>query len=281
MSEGVVKDPLTGAADEAAKLNVTTNSSSPNAKGRTCSLFVCEEYEYALQQRQKQKQGTRKNDSKEGTEGGVMLPSSPSHQSHSAVLKKQKRYSYQASCLIELGNTKNEQPVLTDEEEPIPTSELGIFSPSKDRASRSLVHPSQPPQPNDDEVATATAADTTTMNNADFGRADTSINDGDSSSGGSSDDDMGIVGTIREVSYHPSSFQLYAPPRQRQEWGQKQILPRVNWGDLFFGTCVLFCFIYSYEHAIAVTAACTFASPLTYSTLWGEQIYSMWRLPTM
>ncbi len=37
-----------------------------------------------------------------------------------------------------------------------------------------------------------------------------------------------------EVSYHPSTLQLYAPPRQRQEWGQQQILPRVNWGDLFF-----------------------------------------------
>ena len=43
--------------------------------------------------------------------------------------------------------------------------------------------------------------------------------------------------SIRDVSYTPTAFQIYAPPRQRQEWGQKQILPRVNWGDLFFGTC--------------------------------------------
>lgn len=44
--------------------------------------------------------------------------------------------------------------------------------------------------------------------------------------------------TLRELSYHPSAFKIYQAPRQRQEWGQKQILPRVNWGDLFFGTFV-------------------------------------------
>jgi hypothetical protein len=37
-----------------------------------------------------------------------------------------------------------------------------------------------------------------------------------------------------EVSYHPGGFQLYRPPKQRQRWGQQQVLPRVNWGDLFF-----------------------------------------------
>lgn len=37
-----------------------------------------------------------------------------------------------------------------------------------------------------------------------------------------------------EISYHPSVLHMYAPPRQRQEWGQRQVLPRVNWGDLFF-----------------------------------------------
>lgn len=26
---------------------------------------------------------------------------------------------------------------------------------------------------------------------------------------------------------------LYAPPRQRQKWGETQVLPRINWGDLF------------------------------------------------
>ena len=30
------------------------------------------------------------------------------------------------------------------------------------------------------------------------------------------------------------SVPLYAPPRQRQRWGEEQILPHVNWGDLFF-----------------------------------------------
>ena len=27
---------------------------------------------------------------------------------------------------------------------------------------------------------------------------------------------------------------LYSPPKQRQRWGEQQILPHVNWGDLFF-----------------------------------------------
>jgi low temperature requirement protein LtrA len=27
---------------------------------------------------------------------------------------------------------------------------------------------------------------------------------------------------------------LYAPPRQRQKWGETQVLPRINWRDLFF-----------------------------------------------
>ena len=27
---------------------------------------------------------------------------------------------------------------------------------------------------------------------------------------------------------------LYSPPKQRQRWGEEQILPHVNWGDLFF-----------------------------------------------
>jgi hypothetical protein len=65
-----------------------------------------------------------------------------------------------------------------------------------------------------------------------------SSSDSTSSSGSSDDDDM-IIGSIREVSYHPTIFKVYAAPRQRQEWGQTQILPRVNWGDLFFGTCPL------------------------------------------
>jgi hypothetical protein len=67
-----------------------------------------------------------------------------------------------------------------------------------------------------------------------------------SNSGGTSTDDEAYSDdeelnyrSIRDVSYTPTAFQMYAPPRQRQEWGQKQILPRVNWGDLFFGTCPL------------------------------------------
>jgi len=37
-----------------------------------------------------------------------------------------------------------------------------------------------------------------------------------------------------DVTYRPGKLLLYSPPRQRQKWGQEQILPRVNWGDLFF-----------------------------------------------
>jgi hypothetical protein len=37
-----------------------------------------------------------------------------------------------------------------------------------------------------------------------------------------------------DVSYRPRSLVLYSPPLQRQRWGETQILPRVNWGDLFF-----------------------------------------------
>ena len=29
-------------------------------------------------------------------------------------------------------------------------------------------------------------------------------------------------------------FRIFSPPRQRQKWGDNQVLPRVNWGDLFF-----------------------------------------------
>jgi hypothetical protein len=36
------------------------------------------------------------------------------------------------------------------------------------------------------------------------------------------------------ISYRPTDFQFYRPPKQRQRWGQTQVLPRVNWGDLFF-----------------------------------------------
>lgn len=43
-----------------------------------------------------------------------------------------------------------------------------------------------------------------------------------------------IVVDPYEISYRPTVFSFYKPPRQRQRWGQKQILPRVNWGDLFF-----------------------------------------------
>ncbi|KAL3945026.1 MAG: hypothetical protein SGBAC_000883 [Bacillariaceae sp.] len=39
---------------------------------------------------------------------------------------------------------------------------------------------------------------------------------------------------LNEVSYHPGNTPFYSPPKQRQRWGDKRVLPRVNWGDLFF-----------------------------------------------
>ena len=38
-----------------------------------------------------------------------------------------------------------------------------------------------------------------------------------------------------DTSYHPCKRMMgYSPPCQRQKWRETQILPRVNWGDLFF-----------------------------------------------
>jgi hypothetical protein len=38
-----------------------------------------------------------------------------------------------------------------------------------------------------------------------------------------------------DATYHPGNkIIFFAPPRQRQRWGDTQILPRLNWGDLFF-----------------------------------------------
>ena len=36
------------------------------------------------------------------------------------------------------------------------------------------------------------------------------------------------------ATFRPSRVLFYAPPRQRQRWGDTQVLARVNWGDLFF-----------------------------------------------
>jgi hypothetical protein len=41
-------------------------------------------------------------------------------------------------------------------------------------------------------------------------------------------------GPPMNLTYHPGGVIFYSPPRQRQRWGQTQVLPRVNWGDLFF-----------------------------------------------
>jgi hypothetical protein len=37
-----------------------------------------------------------------------------------------------------------------------------------------------------------------------------------------------------DISYRPGRIMLYSPIRQRQKWGDTQVLPRTNYGDLFF-----------------------------------------------
>ncbi|GKY94188.1 hypothetical protein MPSEU_000384800 [Mayamaea pseudoterrestris] len=37
-----------------------------------------------------------------------------------------------------------------------------------------------------------------------------------------------------DVSYRPSLLLLYSKPQQRQTWNDAQVLPRVDWGDVFF-----------------------------------------------
>jgi hypothetical protein len=37
-----------------------------------------------------------------------------------------------------------------------------------------------------------------------------------------------------DISYRPGRIMLYSPIRQRQKWGDTQVLPRTNFGDLFF-----------------------------------------------
>jgi len=37
-----------------------------------------------------------------------------------------------------------------------------------------------------------------------------------------------------DISFHPGKIHFYLAPQQRQTWGDSQVLPRVNWGDVFF-----------------------------------------------
>lgn len=47
---------------------------------------------------------------------------------------------------------------------------------------------------------------------------------------------MGVTAeeTPHDITFRPGLVQLYSPPMQRQRWGEAQVLPRINWGDLFF-----------------------------------------------
>ena len=43
------------------------------------------------------------------------------------------------------------------------------------------------------------------------------------------------VSVYADLTFVPGAkIRLFSPPRQRQKWGSDQILPHVNWGDLFF-----------------------------------------------
>lgn len=43
------------------------------------------------------------------------------------------------------------------------------------------------------------------------------------------------VSVYTNLSYVPGvKIRLFSPPRQRQKWGSDQVLPHVNWGDLFY-----------------------------------------------
>ncbi len=43
------------------------------------------------------------------------------------------------------------------------------------------------------------------------------------------------VSVYADIAYVPGvKIRLFSPPRQRQKWGSDQVLPHVNWGDLFF-----------------------------------------------
>lgn len=58
--------------------------------------------------------------------------------------------------------------------------------------------------------------------------------DGSKTVGNSDDDDNDQGNRFGDISYRPRAIVLYSPPIQRQKWGDKQALPRMNWGDLFF-----------------------------------------------
>lgn len=43
------------------------------------------------------------------------------------------------------------------------------------------------------------------------------------------------ISVYANLSYVPGvKIRLFSPPRQRQKWGSDQVLPHVNWGNLFF-----------------------------------------------
>lgn len=58
------------------------------------------------------------------------------------------------------------------------------------------------------------------------------MDENDNSDSSSSNESSRKLG---DISYHPTRMiVLYSPPVQRQYWDMEQVLPRVNWGDLFF-----------------------------------------------
>lgn len=75
----------------------------------------------------------------------------------------------------------------------------------------------------------------------------TQANPDDQTSVASEDDSSIISATPKyDKSYHPTAdFSFYSPPKQRRYWGEKHVLPRINWvsrivwKELFFFFSIL------------------------------------------
>jgi hypothetical protein len=75
-----------------------------------------------------------------------------------------------------------------------------------------------------------------------------------------------------DISYRPSLLLLYSRPVQRQKWGDTQILPRIDWGDLFFD---LFYVGATFNVSNIMTAAPT-ARGLLYASATFFGVMSIW-----
>ncbi|GFH54586.1 hypothetical protein CTEN210_11062 [Chaetoceros tenuissimus] len=78
-----------------------------------------------------------------------------------------------------------------------------------------------------------------------------------------------------ESSHHEHADKaFFAAPKQRQFWGDLQILPHVNWGDLYFD---LFYVAAAYNLASVIKADTTWTGMLYFASLFGPIFYSFWQ----